>query len=581
MGKNGLFMHKSCDTSRVPLHIAQLFLYTIAADIFLSELAFILGRAISWYALPLSFLVGALVLSVFYGEPIGKKLVYEIAATMLIFLFLSGVAGKIWDFSWDGNWYHKLAIGLLKNHWNPIYELPSQAFSRTLQAAGDSLWVECYPKGVWVFAAGVYSMTGNIETGKVYTLIAMVCAFLLTYYCQRKHRKNVVLSILFSLLAASNPVAMAQMLTFYVDGYLHIMLYILALALVAMVEQEENAAGRRTAMSLVVCAMLICGTCKFTGLAYGGVYCVVYFLFYAVRQLKDSKAKKWKRIGSRLAEFSGVAGITILWGGADTYIMNILRHQSPLYPLYGEGAVDIMTANSPFTEVNHFKNLFVSLFSKMANMLVSQGLEPERKVPFSVDWEMERFFLSYVPDIRISGFGIWFSGVLLVALAFILFYFVKRRVRRQKEETPVMKFLLWLLILNVILSFSIAESWWARYTPYIYFIVLFGFFLIMNNGAKSKRKWVKGGAVLLLLVFLTNNLLFLYGDFDQWRSSMRVQNSIRALRGYSKVEVYAERFPGMYFNLEDQGVRYSIGYNDESVPLGTGNYYDDICFTAE
>lgn len=580
MGKKSLFMYKSCDISRIPLHIAQLFLYTIAADILLSELAFILGRAISWYTLPLSFLVGVLVLSVFYGEPIGKKLVYEIAAAIFIFLFLSGVVGKIWDFSWDGNAYHKLAIGFLKNHWNPIYGLPSQAFSSTLRAEGDSLWVECYSKGTWIFAAGVYGITGNIETGKVYTLIAMVCAFLLTYYCLRKHRKNVLLSVLFSLLAASNPVAMAQMLTFYVDGYLHIMLYILALVLAVMVEQEENVAGRRTVMSLVLCAMLICGTCKFTGLAYGGVYCVVYFLFYAVRQLKAGKAEKWKRIGSRLAEFAGVAGVTILWGGADTYIMNTLRHRSPLYPLYGEGAVDIMTANSPFTEVNHFKNLFVSLFSKMDNMLVYQGIEPQRKIPFFVDWETERAFVSISPDIRISGFGVWFSGVLLIALAFILLYLVRRLARKQ-EESLVMKFLLWLLALNVILSFSIAESWWARYAPYIYFIVLFGFFLIVNTGAKSKGKWVKGGTVLLLLVFLTNNLLFLYGDIDQWKSSMHDQNSIRALRGYSKVEVYAETFPGLYFNLEDQGVRYSIKNNDESVPLGTGDRYDDIRFTAE
>lgn len=559
------------------LHIVQLFLYTTAADILIAEFVFAFGWTLSWFILPFSFLIGIICLMIFYGEEPGKRMIFEIITIMALFILLAGLCGKIYDNSCDGNAYHKVAVGLLKNHWNPIKQSAGDMLVKLLREDRNAIWVECYAKGAWILAAGVYGMTGNIECGKVYTLLGMLCAFCLTCYCMRRREKGILFSVFFSLMAALNPVALAQMTTFYVDGYLHSMLYILVLSLVMLSGMGENRKERIIFASLLACAMVICGTIKFTGLLYGGIYCIAYFLYYSYQQVKTGNRQGRSNIWKCFCWFVLLAVVTVFWAGADTYIMNTLRHGSPVYPLYGEGAIDIMTANSPFGSVNHIKNFLLSIFSKMDNVVYAWGGVPELKIPFMVDWERELGALG-VPDMRISGFGIFFSGIFLIAGCAILIQLFKTHIRHKQEGNALeIPFLLLLVAVNACLCLAIAESWCARYSPYIYFTALIGgvLFLDSSHQGRSKKLWI-ALKTIFCTVFLANSLIFTMRLPDEWRESHLIRNKMSALSAYHNVEVETQLYLGIYFNFEDLRVHYTPTVSLTPTDKGTAFPFKDI-----
>ena len=112
-----------------------------------------------------------------------KEIIIAILIGTIIFGVSVGISGSIYDTTADGNTYHKLAIGALKNGWNPNYE-SSREF--TIQKGNvfdvsdeniNALWVDHYAKATEIFASVIYAFTGNIESGKAYTILLMYITF--------------------------------------------------------------------------------------------------------------------------------------------------------------------------------------------------------------------------------------------------------------------------------------------------------------------------------------------------------------------------------------------------------------------
>lgn len=254
------------------LHVAEIMIFTMAANILLAAIFFAFGKSILWYLLPLSFVVGLLIMCSLNTDKISKQIIFEVSFVIIIFLVLTYLSGRIYDFSYDGNTYHKLAVGLLKNHWNPLSKVPSEYM---IEGNGEgAIWVESYCKATWIFGASVYSMTGNIECAKVYTLIGILCAFLISIFFLKKNNKRISFCLVFSVAAASNPIALIQFRTFYVDGFMQVILYILVIALIIATQDNKV---RKDIIGLICATMIICGNIKYTGLFYGGVFCISFF----------------------------------------------------------------------------------------------------------------------------------------------------------------------------------------------------------------------------------------------------------------------------------------------------------------
>lgn len=540
------------------LHVAQLLLYFFASNLLISSLLFLIGGKITLLLLFLSTVSAIVLLIVFYHGKRNAMLIVEILAAIALFAVAIQFSEMIIDGSYDGNSYHKVAVGLLKNGWNPLAELPSD-FVRTnalnIKTTKDIVWVEGYGKAAWIFGASIYSLTGNIECGKAYTLLSMFCAFSLTYYYLRVLEKNRFFCIVFSLAAAMNPIAVAQIDSFYVDGFLHEMLYILVFSLYINL-QEKSKISPAVSASLIACSMIVCANIKFTGLLYGGIYCIAYFLFYCFRAWKKARQEWMKKCVVKGTRFALLAVVCLAWAGAPTYITNLIRHRTLTYPLTGSNPIDIMAANSAFATVNHFKNWFISLFSKMGSYFASSnaGTPPQLKIPFTVDFEAELKYLQ-TPDTRLSGFGLFFSGLFLI-LGGVL---IAKLIKMKKEEN------FWLCLMNtavnLLLCFAISESWWARYSPYQYFIVLTGLYILLDtvqNCEKKKKVFFRTAAGFVSILFIINNALFLKEMDVGFDYSQTVYSIISQISSYEKVSIDCGSVPGVCFNLLDAGIRYDL-----------------------
>ena len=538
---------KRLKMEKVFLHISQLIIYTFCLSILITASLFMVGKSVSWFLMPLSFAIAVLLLLVFYDAQIDDWIIIEIVSTILLFMILIFISGKIYDFSWDGNNYHKISVGLLRNHWNPLRDIPSMELieGKGFKATGPYLWSEAYCKGTWIFGAGIYAITGNIESGKSYTLLSIVCVFFLSYAILQKKEYPRYCCVLVSLLAALNPIAIQQMWSYCVDGFLHTMLTLLIISLLML--EDKDHFNPIVSASLVAGSMIICGNIKFTGLLYGGIFCIAYYLWQCFRTVFE-KRKNWFGVCIKNGFlYLCLALVTIFWAGNTTYLTNLIRHGTFTYPLTGEGKLDIMTGNSPFAEENHFKNLFYSLFSKMDNFLYTSGKTPELKVPFSIDWEKESYYLDFV-DTRISGFGMLFGGILIVSMVVIIIYLIRATKNKQYYLFTMN------IVVCLLLSFFIKESWWARYAPYIYFLVLLAIMILLQQ--KSTVVRVIGSILVILL--LVNNCLPMTTIKKSRETSKELDSYFAELKEYKVIEVFNTDYEGIYFNLKDHDINYYV-----------------------
>jgi|GEM_PF-2545574 len=525
------------DYSRLFFHMAQLVLYIIAANLVLASVLFLLGRSISWWTLPVSFALAMGVLSYFYGDDDKRMLLPECILTLLCMIAFTMVIGRFYDISWDGNAYHKVAIGMLENGWNPVRELPEDAWAQADESfSGALIYCEAYCKVTWIFAASVYALTGNIESGKVYGILAIAVAFGLALYFLRKKGYQNLPSIGIAACIALNPIAVQQMLTYYMDGFLHTMLAILIIGLLMLSDKERFDA--KVSASIVACAMLICGNVKFTGLLYGGIFCIAFYLWNCITE------RKWFLSGVR---YAALAITTVCVCGFNPYVTNVMRHGSITYPLTGAGKRDIMSGNSPFEEQNHFRNVILSLFSKMDNYQNGSRHEAYLKLPFTIDWSYERPYLD-IPDARLSGFGMLFSGALVLALIVLVIYLI----RGKKNRTYAM--VVMNLVVCLALTFGIKESWWARYAPYIYFIPMIGLLV----AAKSEKRLMRGVGAVLAITLLLNSGLYVLPMKNLYARSMFINSYLEQMRSNDMMEVANKDFEGVYYNLKDKDILYIV-----------------------
>lgn len=127
------------------------------------------------------------------------------------------------------------------------------------------------------------------------------------------------------------------------------------------------------------------------------------------------------------------------------------------------------------------------------------------------------------------------------------------------------------MIVCIGLTLGITESWWARYAPYIYFLVLLSVFIVLD----SKKHAVKGVGILLSMLIIVNSCLPLYRVPRDILTSKKIYKKIELVKDNGAVYAYTPNFDGIYFNLKDQGVSYTFNrelLNDEqAIELGYGD----------
>ncbi len=495
---------------------------------------------------------------------------FLVSIVLPIFLIVTSitVSGQIYDSTWDGNMYHKASIGYLMDGWNPNKE-PVEEYDMKQERPKmvhelSHLWINHYPKASYLFGADIGVVTGRVESGKAINFLSMVVLFTFTLSLLLFKKKKRIFAILFSFLILSCTTILSQIINNFVDCLVFLYFYMLIWYFFANEEKGYISKAELLACYLIFLVVLI--NIKYSSFGYAGIFCLGYYLWYFIRLLQKKFGKE-QFIGFTLTSVSAVI-ISIFVVGSSSYPKNYVEHGNPFYPLMGEGKIDIMNREliPELHDAPPIKRFLVSTYSEALNASANSNEKAMLKIPFII--KEKELPLARRCEIRISGNGFLFSGILTVSFFVFMILIIKEFKRDRK------KFMLMIIpiFITVIMMFVMSDLWWLRYFPQIHFFVL-GAILLMEQYSNLVLKYLQ--KFLMIMTFL-NGAIFLYGGIDEaFRHSTTFNRELDIIRGnYDpheyQLKIYTSMFPGAYFDIDRELPEYQIIYTD--IPIKDYEY---------
>lgn len=404
------------------------------------------------------------------------------AAAMLLLAMTVTMAGAgaLWfiDTTWDGQEYHQEAVLQIAAGWNPVVS------SLTPAQTPQWRWLNHYALGAELSGCPLVSLSGRIEAMKFFNFTVIGGAFALAFAALLAVGLRGGMALVLAGIAAFNPVSVCQVTGTYVDGRLSSYCVVACAAAVLLMQRMSFMRMVVWATSLALLVMV-----KFTGVGYAVLAALA--LAAAAWILRGAA-----RAGAAFAWSVAVVFVAFFLLGSHPYVSNWRSHGHPFYPVRGDGAVDIMSHNSPrsFAARNRLTKLGISLMAETAQADAMNGVEPELKVPFFVS--MSELRVARDPDPRMAGWGPLFSGVLLLVVPCGVVLW--RRDRRAALRAACLT--------GAILVCGIAnpEAWWARYFPQLSLVpVVVAAGLLSVRAMGAARVW----ATMLVLSMAVNTSL--------------------------------------------------------------------------
>jgi|SRR5579883_296840 len=522
--------------AELALFVASIIFTFAFAILFLSATSFLLKGSITFLPFILS-----LPISLFYCfwnaksslTLLSKKLLAWGCILFLLSLVISIIISSLfYDMSWDGQAYHQEAILKLQGGWNPFWEkLP--------ETEASAIWLNYYAKASWIIAAASYQVTHQIETAKLFNILFIAASFLMSFsvlLLSLKLRKKEAVFI--SLLFALNPVAVCQVLSFYVDGQLASILLSFACVSYLLATKPNYT---KTLLPLLAFNICILVNIKFTAV----IYTVIFIFGLIVWLFIKSSRWRYQSLGISLVSLS----IGLFFIGYNPYVRNTTEMGHPFYPIYGSKPADLISVQVPknFSD-NSFENLFLSLFSKSDDMPATTA---EPKVPLTLGSSEIRAFFN--ADVRMGGFGPLFSGAVLLSLIILSI-----AAWSNFEGVQALLFMTWVLLFSVFVN---PQAWWARYAPQLWLVAPFSLVLttLRQDHAFTRRSLKLLGRLLALILSL--NLLLISGAYlyQNTKSSWEIRHQLRALavNKNSFVVVYFQDFASNRARFFEYGINFS------------------------
>ena len=388
---------------------------------------------------------------------------------LLIIVFVSYIlAISVWDSSSDGRWYHAATLIMYKNGWLPVYQNYHDFAAACNVHPSSAFWGNCYLHFAEIIGANIYKITNLIESTKTTNFIILSAVFFYSYSVLSIFKsKNKFLPFLCSLIIILNPVVICQWFTNFIDLHIY---FAFTLIVLTIIKTELQKTADKTDLFMFVCSALMLAMTKLTGCMYLFLICSIYMIYLFI--LKRNIRKYIKTV----LVIGGLIAVT----GVNPFFTNLRDYGNPFYPIFGKNNIEIIN-NIPlnFEKMPAAERFFRSTFSEslhsMNNTDIQEYIRPaELKIPFTVNIKSSANLFCY-SDMRIGGFGYFWSGILFLSLIFLPFI----RFRNSNEKY------LFLLITSIILltTFSNPHCWWARFIPQFWlfplFIIFFG--LLQKN----------------------------------------------------------------------------------------------------
>ncbi len=465
------------DQERVTGFLALSYLVLVLLPALVVALCLLARVPVIWWAGPVVAAGGVLALGRgLLGSARRAERRFAVGLLLGSLLLVGVVCATLDDISSDGATYHTEAVLGLEHGINPV----TTAFHGPMQ-----MWTNHFAKLTWYYAADVARVTGEFQLGKSYTLVLVLGCWAYAWNWFRRMGMRPREALLLATATAANPVAMSQMVSMYLDGALAALVTMAVLACAGIVFMRRRLDG---AVLALVSVMLV--SIKFTGVAYLGVLLALTAGAIWVRARGGAR----ERIASLKPVWLAVVAAAVLGVGVigfNPYLTNVAQGHNPMYPLAGAGKYDIMAHHQSPREFidphrNRVENLVTSIMSRSR-----PGLEePSWKVPFTTSFEEIRAYAA--PDVHLAGWGVFFSGVLLVSVVMYLW-------RRGWRSAPAAGFAAVAVIVTVLIN---PYAWLARYVPQLALLPVLLLVPWMLDERIRAQQWARRLAAALCVFML-------------------------------------------------------------------------------
>ncbi len=485
----------------------------------------LLGIAVHQFTVPCALACSLLLVRYFYYSYFNFKLLLTVSVAIIASALL---APQLLDLSWDGQTYHQETIIQLQQGWIPHQTrvvLPPPD-------TGGSLWVNHYPQGAELFAAHIYTLTGNIETAKMGNLLWLIATMLLaTSVVQRFLPSRKYLAVITGIIIAFNPISSYQLFTHYLDGQLALSLTCLILLLIKSLQAKSFFFFDHTILIPLLAAYVV--SIKYTGLLFATLALIIYSI--SILYTKKLSAVK------QLTISAGIALVLVLLSGFHPYITHVRYYDHPLFPLKGTVPLDMITEITPSGLIPFptYSQFFISLFSKSRGAVDAAF---EIKVPFTTTIEELKVFQN--PDPRLGGLGPFFGGTLLFCILIHLYCLATKKTTS--------KTLLYGSVCIMIIAIITPASWCARY---IGFLWLYPVFIMLQSTNKRVQQYL---VCLLLANALTVSSINTYFQLKDSRIVKEQYSQLKNLAGDNSVLVDFRTFRSNRLRLENNQIAFQV-----------------------
>jgi hypothetical protein len=520
------------------LPIAAALLSFVVVTAFVEGALLLLGVGVTGAGLPVALIVTAAWVAWLARRAHGRRwpvvwLVVVGSTTALLAVSLL-YSGRVFDDTWDSQWFHQEAIHQLAEGWNPV---ATPLTAERVPDIGARTRIDGYAKGAWIWGASLYRLTDRIERAKAFSLPLMVAAWAVTCALLLvATRLHVIWAVVMSFLTACNPVSVVQILNVQLDGPMGSLLIIMTASGVIWLLSRA-----RLALITATAAAATASAVKITGPFFVVLLVAGFIAAAAIRgALWDSRRELL------VAALAGAAAALVLTAGS--YGTNWAHFGHPLYPVRGDAPVAIVTA--PLD--NRFETFVVATLSRSsvqrddetAAELIRQ--RRELKIPFT--WTKDELHAFSTPNTRIAGWGPLSGGLLILATLIL----VVGAVTDFRWTTRLI-----LVGLPIAVSVVLLPVFWkARYVPHAWMLPMIVVVLAIEAGHSRALRalgWTMLGCVAL-------NLALIAPVHVAWACRNTVDLKERLLQltlRREPLEVSFDKFRAGRFRLSELGIPFT------------------------
>ena len=470
-----------------------------------------------------------------------KEFIIQCIALLFIIIISYCIALFFWDDTWDGRSYHTAMIILLKNSWLPLYDNLSLITEKLSLFPYNTQFSYIYVKFTEIVGANIYNLTGHIESPKTSNLIFLCSLFGYSFFIIKNILKKNIISILLTICICLNPVCISQVLSNYVDLQSYIAFAFLILTILKI---EKSDVLTKTDFFILVLSSLMLVTVKLTGV----VYCpLIYSVWIIYRFIRKEEVK--------MVTISAiVALLSVLITCINPFYTNWKTYNHPFYPMMGPYGFDVEHANYPrkFKNKTPLQRFLISTFAESMNSIEGDEYcdineDYIIKIPFS---KISYTYLNKFdnPDMRVGGFGYYWSGIL--CLTILLMFFLRFK---SKEDKKLFLF----LILTIALTVAANQyNWWARFVPQLWLIPVITLIFVLSDNNKFPKITKFLSYMVIFFIFLNSILIMKDQLLIKYNFSENYKAHLNFIEQHSKQKgIYFMKNTNFNSNLADEVVK--------------------------